>query len=251
MSKHKPATRDEFKAMVLRKLGAPVIKINVSDDHIEDCIEAALKYYYDYHYDGSEHVYYAINVDQTDINNRYVAVPEEIIGITDVYSLQTSALSISSADMFNNGYMIMLDFAFNMTSGSMVSFYLNKQAYEFINQMIIGQTPIRFSRHLNRVSIDFNWDRMTPGSVLVLDAYKKIDPADNPDVWNDQWLIKYTVAKVKYVWGGILSKFQGMQITGGATIDGTKIQDDAKDELQQLEDEMISTYSIPPRDYVG
>ena len=54
-----PATREEFKEYVLRKLGKPVIEINVDDDQIDDRIDEALKYYWDYHFDGTDkEVYY-------------------------------------------------------------------------------------------------------------------------------------------------------------------------------------------------
>ena len=41
----------------LRRLGAPVIEINVDDDQVEDRIDEALMYFRDYHFDGIERVY--------------------------------------------------------------------------------------------------------------------------------------------------------------------------------------------------
>ena len=38
-----PTTRAEFKAYCLRRLGAPVIEINVDDDQVEDRIDDALR----------------------------------------------------------------------------------------------------------------------------------------------------------------------------------------------------------------
>jgi len=50
-------SRSEFKEFCLRKLGKPVIEINVADEQIEDRIDEALSYYWDYHYDGSDKIY--------------------------------------------------------------------------------------------------------------------------------------------------------------------------------------------------
>lgn len=58
-----PVTRSEFKEYCLRALGAPVIEINVDDDQVEDRIDYALKTWWDYHFDGSEKVYYKFPVD--------------------------------------------------------------------------------------------------------------------------------------------------------------------------------------------
>lgn len=251
MSKHKPTNRSDFKAQALRKLGDGVIEINVSDDQIEDCIEEGLKYFTDYHYDGSEHVYYVHVVDQDNIDSRSIPVPANIIGVSDVYSLNSQSYTAYSSDMFGGGYQMAFEFAFSTGGGTMLTYYMNKVAYEFLNQMLIGMTPIRYNRHLNVVHIDFNWKKISTGSHIVLDATSSIDPDTNTDIWNDRWLIKYVTAKIKYIWGSNLSKYEGVQLPGGGTLNGVKIQDDAKEEIQALEDEMISTYSMPLRDAIG
>ncbi len=66
-----PTTRAEFKEYCLRKLGKPVIEINVDDDQVEDRIDESLKYYYDYHFDGSEKIYYKHIVTSNDVTNKY------------------------------------------------------------------------------------------------------------------------------------------------------------------------------------
>lgn len=250
MSKHRPETRSEFKALILRRLGSPVITINVSDDQVEDAIEEALKYFMDYHYDGSEHVYYAHTATQDDIDNGWIPIPDNIFGINEVYSANLSTYTLSAGNMFNGGYQMALDFAFNMSTGSLVSFYLAKTNYELMNQLLIGQTPIRFSRHTNKLHIDFNWNKIAVGDKIFMDAYRSLDQDTEGDMWNDRWLTKYATAKVKYIWGQTLSKIDNFQLPNGGTLNGTMIKDDAKEEIQLLEDEMISTYSIPPRDII-
>ena len=251
MSKSLPENRTEFKLQCLRKLGHPVVQINVTDDQIEDCIEDALKFYADYHYDGSEHVYYTITIQQEDIDNRYVIIPDSFLGITEVYSLNSQAYSVMASDMFSGLWELSLNMAFSSASGSVVSYYMNRQNYEFLNQILIGQTPIRYNRRSDKLYIDFNWNKISEGSKIVVDGYVKVDPNEHTEVWSDRWLVKYAVAKIKYIWGSNMAKFEGMQLPGGITLNGSKYQDDAKEELQQLEDEMQTSYSIPPRDVVA
>ena len=43
-----------FKEYCLRRLGKPVIEINIDDDQIDDRIDEALRYFFDYHFDGSD-----------------------------------------------------------------------------------------------------------------------------------------------------------------------------------------------------
>lgn len=49
--------RTELIHWSLRKLGAPVIEINVDDEQIEDRVDEALMYFRDYHFDGVERMY--------------------------------------------------------------------------------------------------------------------------------------------------------------------------------------------------
>ena len=67
-----PITRDQFKENCLRRLGKPVIEINVDDDQVEDRIDEALRYYWDYHFDGSEKIYYKYQVTEQDKINKYI-----------------------------------------------------------------------------------------------------------------------------------------------------------------------------------
>jgi len=53
----KPTTRQTFKDYCLRRLGHPVIQINVDDDQVEDRIDDALQFFEDYHFDGVEKTY--------------------------------------------------------------------------------------------------------------------------------------------------------------------------------------------------
>jgi len=61
-----PTTRQEFKNYILRDLGAPVLKINVDDDQVEDRIDYSLSYYTEYHYDATEKQYHSFVDHPTD-----------------------------------------------------------------------------------------------------------------------------------------------------------------------------------------
>jgi hypothetical protein len=50
--------RAEFTTYCKRRLGFPVIDINVDDDQVNDRVDDALQYWQDYHFDGLQKVYY-------------------------------------------------------------------------------------------------------------------------------------------------------------------------------------------------
>lgn len=60
-------SREDLKQYCLRRLGAPVIDINVDDTQLEDRIDDALNYFWDNHYDGIEKVYLKMPVKASEI----------------------------------------------------------------------------------------------------------------------------------------------------------------------------------------
>ncbi len=243
-----PTTRSEFKEFCLRKLGKPVIEINVNDDQVEDRIDESLKYYYDYHFDGTEKLYYKHQVTANTVSDKYITMPENIIGAVKVFPISNSLIS---TNIFDIRYQIALNDLYTLTSVSMVPYYMAFQHIQLIEQLLVGQQPIRYNRHTNKLFIDMNWDKVKVGDFLLVEAYEVIDPATYSDAWGDRWLQEYCTEKIKYQWGTNLSKFNGMQLPGGVTFNGQAIKEEAKEAIEALEKEMISSYSLPVIDMIG
>lgn len=244
-----PTTRAEFKEYCLRKLGKPVIEINVDDDQVDDRVDESLKYYYDYHFDGSQKVYYKHQITSADITNKYIYLPENIIGAVSIFPVGDP--SITGGDLFNIRYQIALNDLYTLTSVSMVPYYMAMSHISLIQEMLVGKQPIRYNRHTNKLFCDMDWEKVDVGSYLLVEAYEVVDPAVYTDAWGDRWLQEYCTAKIKYQWGSNLTKFTNMQLPGGVQFNGEKILDDAKEEIKALQDEMINSYSLPVSDMIG
>jgi hypothetical protein len=244
-----PTSRQQFKQYCLRKLGHPVIEINVDDDQVEDRIDESLKYYWDYHFDGSEKIYYKHLITEQTIIDKYITLPENIIGAVSVFSLGDPM--VRSDDLFNIRYQIALNDLYTLTAVSMVPYYMVMEHLALISEMLVGKHPIRYSRHKNRLFIDMDWATVRPGEYLLVEAYEIIDPNTFTDVWGDRWLQNYATAKIKYQWGSNLTKFTGMSLPGGVQFNGDKIFNDADEEIRKMEQEMISGYSLPVLDMIG
>ncbi len=244
-----PTTKAEFKAYCLRKLGAPVIEINVDDDQVDDRVDEALRYYYDYHFDGSEKIYYKHQVTEQDRQYKYITLPENIIGAVSVFSLGDPM--VRSDDLFNIRYQIALNDLYTLTSVSMVPYYMVMEHLSLITEMLVGKHPIRYSRHKNRLYVDMDWNTVQNGEYLLVEAYEVVDPEIWTDAWNDRWLQNYATALIKRQWGSNLTKFTGMSLPGGVQFNGEKIYNDAVEEIAKMEQEMISNYSLPVLDLIG
>jgi hypothetical protein len=244
-----PTTKATFKEYCLRKLGKPVIEINVDDDQVDDRVDEALRYWYDYHFDGSERVYYKHAITETDVANKYITLPENIIGAVSIFSMGDP--SIRSDDLFNIRYQIALNDLYTLTNVSLVPYYMVMEHLALMNELLVGKQPIRYSRHKDRLYVDMDWNTVAIGEFLLVEAYEVVDPEVYTDAYNDRWLQNYATTLIKEQWGSNLTKFTGMTLPGGVQFNGEKIYDDAVAERRKLEDEMISGYSLPVLDMIG
>ena len=243
-----PTDRASFKEYCLRKLGKPVIEINVDDDQVDDRVSEALLYFADYHFDGSDKIYYKYSVTSIDIQNKYITLPDNIIGAINIFDIGNS---LNTNNMFNIRYQIALNDLYTLTNVSMVPYYMTMQHLEFLSSILIGRQPIRYNRHTNRFHIDMDWSIINPGDYLIVEAYTVIDPDEFTKAWADRWLARYATALIKMQWGDNLKKYDGMMLPGGLKFNGQRIYDEAVMERDQLEKEMISTYSLPVTDMIG
>lgn len=244
------ASRQGLKDYCLRRLGYPVIDINVDDAQVEDRIDDALQKYRDYHYEGTEHVYYKILVSATDLVNKYFTLPESMIGVVRILNIDAS---FSSSNLFNTRYQMYLNDIYNGSMSSIdISEYVSTMRHiETLEQMFSGIKPIRFQRHQNILNVDLDWTTLTAGNYIIVDGYKIIDPETYTDIYNDAWVKKYATALIKRQWGSNLSKFEGMQLPGGVTFNGKVIYEEADTELMKMEDEIMNNASGILADLVG
>ena len=315
----KPTTRQEFKDYCLRKLGWPVLQINVDDDQVEDRIDEALQFWYDYHYDGTEKMFLKHRITQQDIDRGWIYCPDSVIFVTGVFPFDESN---SSINMFDLRYQLRLHDLYDFTSVSYVSYEITMQHIRTLNMLFSGTPQFRFHRHQNKLHLDIDWTRdLDVGQYVVAECYRRLQPESititgtvagnttsntiigtgtifdqelvekdfiqidgtakqikkiispteiildgphssntsgitvtkegNTDVWNDRFLKKYATAKIKQQWGSNLKKFEGIQMPGGVTLNGQKIYDEAIEEIEKLEEDLISTNVLPGDMFMG
>lgn len=237
-----PTTRTEFKQYVLRMLGQPVIKINIDDDQVEDRIDYALKWYADYHSEGTQKTYYKVVVDDTMRNSGNIPMPDNIIGVVGIFDISST---LGQGGIFNIQYQIALNDLYTLTSQPILPYFMAFQRVQFMQDLLIGRQPIRYNRHENIVHLDMDWSRVNNGDYLVVEAYSAMDPSLFPGLWSDRWLQQYSEAVIGEQWGKNLSKFVGVQMLGGVQFNGAEILDRYTKLRMQLEDEVINRYSEP------
>tara|TARA_B100001939_G_scaffold338625_1_gene344422 strand:- start:12 stop:818 length:807 start_codon:yes stop_codon:yes gene_type:complete len=265
-----PATREQLKQYALRTLGKPVIEINVDDAQLEDRLDEALQYFAQYHYDGVERVYLKYKytaADKTRLTsntsstatknsestsyeeaNNYLIVPEGVLAINRIFNLSDK----HNLNLFDVRYQLRLNDLYDFSSTSVINYDVVLRHLDFLDHILVGEKPLRFNQHDNRLYIDMDWTNdLETDEWIVIECYRKLDPNSYTDVWNDIYLKRYTTALFKKQWGANLSKFGGVAMVGGVTLNGQQIYSEALQDLEKLETEIRTTYELNPAMMIG
>tara|TARA_B100001564_G_scaffold279789_1_gene242041 strand:+ start:1056 stop:1862 length:807 start_codon:yes stop_codon:yes gene_type:complete len=268
MSATRPATKTELRDYALRRLGYPTIDINVATEQLDDLIEEAIDYYQEYHYDGSYKSFMFIEV--TDAiktaaqsstqqgstnwyeNNNYVSLPPTILSVNHVHT-QIGASSIVPGNMFNIKYQIFLNDIYAMTHGHILHYFMTSQYLETLDWVTNSgrNRRVRFNEKQARLYLDFDWETLQAGDKILVECLVRQDPLVYTSMFNDNWLKDYVEALFQQQWGRNLSKYDGIQMLGGVTLNGRQILEDASTFKKDLETTLRETYEIPPMDLVG
>jgi hypothetical protein len=224
-------SREELKQYALRALGAPVIEVNVADEQLEDRLDDAIEYYNMYHYDGVERMYLKHLITSTNMTNKYIQLPDDIRGITRVFSLNAN----SSNSILNYETQFRMDMIANLHNSNITDYQMTMNHLQMLDTLLSGQNQLRFNKNNGKLYIDMNWDKLSPFHYIIVDCYQAIDPELETKMYDDVWLKAYVVAKFKMQWGQNLSKYNGVSLPGGVTIDGQSMYDTAVSEISALE----------------
>ena len=270
----KPSSKEDLKEYALRKLGKPVLEINVDDDQIDDLIDDAIQLYHERHGEGIDRVFLkhqiteeeknimvgvastttatstfgGINsIDYTETAN-YLPLPDSIIGVNKVFKMDASTIS---AGMFNIKYQIFLNDLYYYGAIDLLNYSMTKSYLETLDYILNPDVQIRFNKKNSRLYLDLNVKELTNDDFLILDCFRIVDPQSETNVYNDHWLKQYTTSLIKRQWGQNLIKFTGVKLPGGLELNGRQLYDDAVMELEKLDQKLMEEYAMPPLDFVG
>ena len=253
-----------------RRLGSPVLEINVDSTQIDDAIDDALQYYRERHFDGVERMYlkhqftdadktkFSTPQTQTDTINstdwertdNYLDIPPHVVGISKVFGLNSNTIR---NNLFGLEYQIFLNDLYAFGSLDILNYFMIKQYLETMDMVLNNGSFIeyRFNQRQDRLYLDIDWQDVTADEFIVIECYRKLDPATYVDIWNDIFLKKYATQLIKKQWGANLSKFQGVQMLGGVVLNGEQIYTQAQEEINKLEEQMQLAYELPPMHMIG
>lgn len=249
-----PTSRQKIIDYARRKLGEPVIEVNVDDDQFEDRLDDALQLFRNFHFDGVERTYLKHQVTQDNIDNEFIPAPNPIQGVTRAFVF---------SGLFNNT-IFNFPARFSMSRLGTLGGYatspfidltqldITKRWLSLAEQMLNPEKPIRFNKVTNKIFIDMNWEEeIEVDEFLIFEVWVIVDPEAYNEVFNDLWLKAYFTALIKKQWGQNLSKYDGIQLPGGVTFNGKDLMDQANEEIEKLMTELDERYTLPPDFMMG
>lgn len=261
----KPTTREELKDYAFRKLGAPVIEINVDDSQVEDRVDDALQIFSEYHFDGVQRAFYKYKVTASDVTNGYISTdnltkndgaigPEletgqQIISVLRLYQFSPGGTN----NMFSVPYQLALNDVYGLRSpGSMINYDMTQRHISLIQSYLDPEKMIRFSRVTNRIYVDANWSEDIKADMfLIVECYVALSPDTYPEIYNDILLKRYVTSSIKQQWGANMSKYQNITLPGGLQYNGGEIYSQATEEMKEIEESLSGKYELPPDFTVG
>lgn len=278
-----PSTRQELIDYCKRKLGAPVLEINVADEQIDDLVDDAIQFFQERHFDGVYPAFFKYKITKNDIdrgrsrgdnsqvgivtttatanivgtattfsfeeNSNYLQVPPSIIGVNKIFRFD-GANTITN-NMFSVKYQLFLNDVYYWGSTELLSYAMVKTYLEDLDFLLNTQKQIRFNKRQDRLYLDIDWSSVREGEYIIIDCYTILDPNDYSRVWNDSFIKQYLTSLIKRQWGQNLIKFQGVKLPGGVELNGRQIYDDAQREIDMIMEKMSNTYELPPLDMIG
>lgn len=262
-------SKDGIIKYALRSLGYPVIEINVDYEQCLDRVDEALELFAERHFDGVEKVYFKHALTDTDISTR--SINTELLlppsGITGDGPDGTTIVSViklfrfsgfANINMFDIRYQMALTDYFGINRGLGANANLGLPQYSstmryisLIEQFFAPEKAIRFNKVSNKIYIDGTMEDMVPGAYIVIEAYAALNPDIYTEIYDDRLLKKYVTSLIKRQWGANMSKFDGVQLPGGITTKGAQIYAEAVQEIQAIEQELISTHEMPSDFFIG
>jgi hypothetical protein len=278
-----PTTRQELIDYCKRKLGAPVLEINVADEQIDDLVDDAIQLFQERHFDGVYPTFYKYKITQNDIdrgrspgnnsvvglvtttvttnivgtattfsyteNSNYLQVPPNIIGVNKIF--QFDGNNAITNNMFSIKYQLFLNDVYSFGALEILSYAMVKTYLEDLDFLLNTQKQIRFNKRQDRLYLDIDWGSISVGTYIIIDCYSTLDPNDYTRIYNDSFLKPYLTSLIKRQWGQNLIKFQGVKLPGGIELNGRQIYDDGQKEIDALMEKMSNTYELPPFDMIG
>ena len=128
-------------------------------------------------------------------DNRYLTLSDAVTSVVKVLPFTSRTRGI---DLFDVRYQILLNDIYSLQSTDIIYYTQVQTQLQLMNDLLVGQKPVRFNRHQNRLYLDMDWAQdVAIGEYIIVEAFRILDPDTFTDVYNDMFLKRYATALLK------------------------------------------------------
>jgi len=264
-------SKESLKQYIFRKLGSPVVNIELTDDQLDDAIADTLDEFLIRAYSGITETFVPIQLKQ---GIQQIVLPYDVFAVLSVNSASMGGIG-SSAGPLTNPFHINQFIAADLYSGGagkidLVSYELTFEMIETLN-LLLG----------NRITFDFNTnskvltihDNIVTDTNSILHIYKLLTPKEslkpNPNynpldptspqqlmteetnIYDNKWVKRMALERARYQWAVNLMKYEGSVLPNGGTINSSGIMSLAESAIEKLLVELSTEWELPADFFVG
>lgn len=236
----------ELKQYIFRKLGHPVINVEVDEIQLEDCIDEALKTFMESHYDSVVIGYHPLDVLQGVSD---YTLPESVQDVMECLNIEgrggPGLQSIDPGDPF------LWEGLSGTRYGGDTCDVWDVTSVEVARQrwaLWEDTWKIHILYEFNQISKIISFpDAPDQSGIRMLKVYQAaVDTAETNTVLDALWFKKYAVALARIQWGVNVGKYEGAQLPGGVSINHAAISEKGEADKEKLLLELEEKYSLPP-----
>jgi len=168
-----PNSRSTLIDYCKRRLGDPVIEINVDEDQLEDRVDEALQYFREFHSEATHRTFLKHQITSTDISNEYIPISSDVISVTKLFPLSSGSIN---RNFFDIKYQMHLNDIADLHSyiGDLAYYEQMQQYLSLLDMKLTGSPQVDFVRKQNRLYIhgDFQDNDIQVNDYVVAEAYK-------------------------------------------------------------------------------
>lgn len=234
---------DDLIEYSLKRLGHPVIKIEVDYEQCLDRVYDAIQKFIYGHFDGVSESWKPYVIKQEDVDQGYIQFDESVVSIFQIIDLSRGKLSAEEFERVN--FLIANSEWVNQLThpgGGLLNWHLSFQHLELMQDYFAPSVSYSYNETTRRMSLD---TYVVVGDLIYLNVFEATDPDEHPEVYNNEWVKRYTTALIGAQWGSNISKYRGVQLPGGIELRGEDIEQKWEDKIVRLDEEFDLRYTIP------
>jgi len=230
-------TKLKLIAYTREMLGSPQIECEVSDPQISQIIDDAITKFTEYAYGTLEATVCA------DIQGKGIYhMPKNVTNILKISRGGSGNIS-NFASNYGSNYVPDLwsqqFFTSSLTGNIMSSLVVVSNTRASLDHYFGDDIYFNFNPYKKIIQVFDSYK----GPVLIHFYYEYI-PDEQDEIYNHEWIKKWVIAKTKILWGSITGKYDA-ELVGGVKINYSDFKSEGKEEIENLEEELLEKWSPP------